>query len=456
MIGTPGPFDCRRKVHLVGAGGIGVSALAQALLHRGHRVSGSDRTESAKIGKLRGMGATMLVGHKKENVPLDTELLVATAAAQPGNPEIRVAEERGIRVLKYAEALGALMGGEYGLAVAGCHGKTTTTGLLTTVMVRGNMDPTMVLGGDSESLGGNFRPGGGRFFVAEACEFDRSFLSLTPTAALVTNIDLDHLDYYRDLDEIAGAFQDFARLLPEHGFLAVLNEDERIFNAEGIRARVETFGLGDNADWVATDVNHRDGFTRFRVRHHGRDMGSFELRLRGLHNVLNSMGVLALAHFLEIDFDEAVRPALREYGGVDRRMQTRYEGNNVIVLDDYAHHPSEVAAVLSALREEYTGRRIVAVLQPHQASRTRRNLGAFAEALKLADRVFVPDIFFARDSEQERASVHAVDLVRAANNRGVHATYVSRLEDVAPAVLREGARCQAHRSWCPPGFRAEG
>ena len=437
MIAIPGLFERPRRVHLVGAGGVGMSSLAQALLHAGHRVTGSDRSESHRTRLLRRLGARIVLGHSAENLPDDTEVLVVTAAVDAANPEVAAALARGVRIVKYARALGELMAREYGVAVAGCHGKTTTTGLLTDVLVHGELDPSMVLGGDSESLGGNYRPGGGRYFVAEACEFDRSFLNLRPTAAVVTNIDADHLDYYKDVDEIAGAFHDFARLLPEDGFLATLNEHERVFRREGVVCRVETFGRRGNADWVATEWRRTDGITYFNVRHRGEPLGVFELHLPGLHNICNSLGVLAVAHHLRIDFDLHVRPALLEYRGVDRRMQPRYEGHGVLVLDDYAHHPREIAAVLTTLRDEHRGRRIVVVFQPHQASRTRTHLSEFAEALQLADRVFVADIFLARDSEADRRAVHALDLVRTAANRGVDVTYVQRLEDVAPAILTE-------------------
>jgi len=421
----------------VGAGGIGVSALAQALLHEGHLVSGSDAREGARINKLRDLGASVSVGHTAANLPADVDVVVASAACPAENPELSAARERGVAVIKYAEALGDLMAGQHGIAVAGCHGKTTTTGLLTTVLVHGGLDPTMVLGGDAAPLGGNFRPGGGRYFVAEACEFDRSFLNLRPTTGIVTNIDVDHLDYYRDLDEIAGAFQDFARLLPEDGYLAVLNEHEALFRDDAVRCDVETFGLRGNADWIATEWKRVEDITYFAVTHKGCYEGVFELRLNGLHNVLNCLGVLAVSKRLGLDFDVSVRPSLRTYRGVDRRMQTRYAGAGVVVLDDYAHHPNEVAAVLSSLREENAGRRIIAVLQPHQASRCRLNLRAFAEALKAADRVFIPDIYYARDSERDRRSVHALDLVRTAANRGVDVSYVESLAEVAPAVLQE-------------------
>jgi UDP-N-acetylmuramate--alanine ligase len=437
MIGRPGPLDRRRAVHLVGAGGVGMSSLAQALLHEGHRVSGSDAKDSPKIRELARLGAEIRVGHAAANVPPDCDLLVVTAAVDARNPEIAAALARGIEIVKYARALGELMARRHGVAIAGCHGKTTTTGLMTAVLVRAGLDPTMVVGGDARGLGGNFRAGRGPHLVAEACEFDRSFLSLRPRAAVVTNIDRDHLDYYRDLEDIQDAFRDFARLLPHDGFLATLNEHERIFRAEGVLCDVETFGLRGNADWVASDWKRIDGVTYFEAAHRGESLGVFELRLAGLHNVCNSLAVLAVARRFELDFDEAVRPALLEYRGVDRRMQVRYEGHGVLVLDDYAHHPREIAAVLTALRDEHPGRRIVVVFQPHQASRTRTHLLEFAAALELADRVFVPDIFLARDSDADRAAVHALDLVRTAANRGVQVTYVERLDEAAQSILDE-------------------
>ncbi len=437
MIAKTRLFDERRTVHLVGLGGIGVSAVAQALIARGHRVSGSDARESERLRRLRYLGAEVHVGHRAENLPEDADVLVVSAAIDTRNAEVAAALARGVRVVKYAQALGELMSTEHGVAVSGTHGKTTTTGLLATVLVRGGLDPTMVLGGDAAPLGGNFRAGAGRYFVAEACEFDRSFLSLSPTSAIVTNIDGDHFDYYRDIEEIEGAFQDFAALIPEDGYLATLNEHERVFDHPRVVCSVETFGLRGNADWVASDWSRSDGVTYFSVRYKGRYEGVFELRMSGLHNLCNSLGVIAVARRLGLDYDDVVRPALLEYRGVDRRMQTRYEGHGVLVLDDFAHHPQEVAAVLSTLRDEYHGRRILAVFQPHQASRTRRLLREFAASLECAHRVFVADIYHARDSEESRGSVHALDLVRTAANRGVDVTYVARLDDVATEILAE-------------------
>lgn len=437
MIGRPGPFDRRRVVHLVGAGGVGMSSLAQALLHGGHVVTGSDAKDSPKLRELERLGAAIRVGHAASNLRPDCDLVVVTAAVDTRNPEVAAAVVRGIEIVKYARALGELMARRHGIAVAGCHGKTTTTGLMTAVLVKAGLDPTMVVGGDARALGGNFRAGKGPHLVAEACEFDRSFLSLRPRTAVVTNIDRDHLDYYRDLEEIHGAFRDFARLIPADGFLATLNEHERVFRADGVVCDLETFGLRGNADWVASDWKRIDGVTYFEVAHRGEPLGFFELRLPGLHNVCNSLAVLATAHRLGLDFDAAVRPAFLEYRGVDRRMQLRYEGHGVLVLDDYAHHPREIAAVLTALRDEHPGRRIVVVFQPHQASRTRTHLREFATALELADRVFVPDIYLARDSEEDRAAVHALDLVRTAANRGVQVTYVERLEEAAQSILDE-------------------
>lgn len=437
MIRSPGLFDRNRRVHLVGAGGVGMSSLGQALLHEGHAVTGSDAADSPRTRLLRERGAVIHVGHAASNLPADCDLLVVTAAVDRRNPEVAAALAAEVPIVKYAQALGELMARKHGVCVAGCHGKTTTTGLLTWLLLRGGLDPSMVIGGDAQFLGNNYLGGRGEHLVAEACEFDRSFHSLSPRTAIVTNVDADHLDYYRDLAEIQVAFQDFARLLPADGYLATLNEHERVFRADGIVCDVETFGLRDNADWVATEWRRTDGVTYFRVRHHDRDLGVFELRLAGLHNVCNALGAIAVASRLGVDLDGVVRPALVEYRGVDRRMTPRYEGHGVLVLDDYAHHPREIAAVLTAVRDEHPSRRVLVVFQPHQASRTRTHLREFAAALELADRVFVPDIYCARDSEEDRRAVHALDLVRTAANRGVDVTYVGNVQDAAAQILRE-------------------
>jgi UDP-N-acetylmuramate--alanine ligase len=424
-------FSRKRKAHFVGIGGSGMSGLAGLLLADGHAVSGSDRQISDRVRDLESRGAVLHEGHACDHVPPETDLVVASAAVPAANPELEEAERRGLPVVKYARALGGLMAARRGICISGCHGKTTTTGMMAHVLSHAHADPSVVLGGDIPVLGGNWRAGQGPYLVAEACEYDRSFLNLHPEIAIVNNIDADHLDYFRDLSEIAGAFVDFARLLPSDGLLVVNNEHTSLFGDDsGVRARVETTGLRSHADWVAVDRRVDRGLTRFRVLRRGEDWGTFGLRVPGLHNTLNALGVLAVTSHIGLDRD-LVHRALLDFPGVDRRISTRFRRGGITVVDDYAHHPTEVQAVLRTLREDPSTRRVLAIFQPHQASRLRMMRRELAASLGGADLVIVPDIFLARDTQEDRERVHSLDLVKTLNNLGADAAY----EPSFPAIV---------------------
>jgi UDP-N-acetylmuramate--alanine ligase len=430
-------FSRTRSVHCIGIGGSGMSGLAGLLLARGHRVSGSDAKGNDAVAELRTRGALFSEGHDAAHVPEHADLVVASAAVPADNPELREAERRGLPVVKYARALGGLMEGLRGIAVAGCHGKTTTTGMMAFVLERCGLDPSVIVGGNLPVLGGNWKHGRSQLLVAEACEYDRSFLNLSPEIAIVNNIDADHLDYYRDLQDISSAFLEFARRLPPSGLLVVNNEQERLFRVDGgVRARVETTGLRNHADWVALDRTTERGLTRFRVLLRGDEWGSFALRVPGLHNTLNALGVVAVASHLGLD-RVAIQDALLDFPGVDRRLQTRYRRGGISVVDDYAHHPAEVQAVLRTLRDDPSTRRIWAVFQPHQASRLRLLRREMAAALGSADRVLVPDVFLARDSDSDRESVHALDLVKTLNNLGSDAVYEPSFPLIVERILAD-------------------
>jgi UDP-N-acetylmuramate--alanine ligase len=414
-----------------------MSGLAALLRAEGHAVSGSDARRCPAFEELAARGVAVAEGHAPGNLPAGADLVVASAAVPADNPEVQEAERRGLPVVKYARALGGLMAGRRGIAVAGCHGKTTTTGMLAFVMERCGLDPSVVLGGSLPVFGGNWKHGEGTFLVAEACEYDRSFLNLSPEIAVVNNIDSDHLDYYRDLRDISGAFLEFARLLPGHGLLVTNNEHEGLFRGDpGVKARVETTGLRAHADWTAVDRRPDRGLTKFRVLRGGAEWGSYALRVPGLHNTLNALGVVAVATHLGLD-REGVQGALREFPGVDRRLTVRYRRGGIAVVDDYAHHPTEVQAVLRTLREDPSTRRILAVFQPHQASRLRILRREMAAALGGADRVLVPDVYFARDTEEDRRTVHSLDLVKTLNNLGADAAYEPSFPAIVERILAD-------------------
>lgn len=430
-------FAKRRIVHLVGIGGTGMSGLAALLHAEGHSVSGSDMKRGPSSEELAARGISVVEGHVAENLPADADLVVTSAAVPADNPEVQEADRRGLPVVKYAKALGGLMAGRRGIAVSGCHGKTTTTGMAAFVLERCGLDPSVVLGGSLPMFGGNWKHGKGEYLVAEACEYDRSFLNLTPEIAIVNNIDADHLDYFRDLQDISGAFLEFARLLPAHGLLVVNNEHDGLFKRDGgLKARVETTGLRNHADWVATDRRTERGLTKFRVQRRGEDWGTFCLRIPGLHNALNALGVVAVACHLGLD-RESVQKALSDFPGVDRRLTVRYRRGGISVVDDYAHHPTEIQAVLRTLREDPATRRVIAVFQPHQASRLRILRREMAAALGGADRVLVPDVFFARDNAEDREHVNSVDLVKTLNNLGADAVYEPSFPAIVERVLAD-------------------
>ncbi len=430
----------RAAIHFIGIGGIGVSAIAKVFHRDGHAVTGSDLDRSPVTDELLRLGIEVILGHRPGNVPPGAALVVCSAAIKPGHVELDAARRLGIPVLKYAQVLGRLMAERRGIAVAGTHGKTTTTAMIAHVLVHAGLDPTMVVGGSIPSLGGTSRVGRGELMVAEACEYDRSFLNLRPTFAVVTNIEEDHLDYYRDLAEIRDAFRCFAGLVPPRGRIFVCAEDPGAVAAvSGLGAAVETYGIdAPEATWRADDLDLARGLPRFRLVHEDLDAGRVELRVPGRHNVLNALAAIAVAHAAGVPIKVAAR-AIATFPGVNRRFQVLGQIGGAAVIDDYAHHPTEVRAVLRAARQRFPGARRIAVFQPHQHSRTRHHLADFAAALAEADEVVVPDIFFSRDSEADRAAVSARDLVQALERRGVAARHIPGFEAIA-AHVRQSAR----------------
>jgi len=428
-------FGQPRQVHLVGIGGSGMSGIAATLAAQGHRVTGSDLADSEPVRSLRAGGIPVAIGHDAGNVPAEADLVVISAAVRDGNAELAEAKRRGLPVMKYAEALGALMAERRGIAVAGAHGKTTTTGLLAFVLTRLGADPTFVVGGRVGPLGGSSGVGEGPFLVAEACEYDRSFHHLHPEIAIVTNIDEDHLDYYSGIAEITEAFRVFARHLPPHGKLITLNELSDVFGPDsGVKCPVEFVGLSAYAEWVATDWEMNPRYTRFTAARRGEEVARVTLRVPGFHNVLSSLMVMAVADHLSYPPADAAR-AIGEFSGVARRLELKFRRAGVTVMDDYAHHPAEIRASLSSIRGMYPGSRIWCVFQPHQASRTRFLIREFAAALADADRVIVPNIFFARDSEEERRRISSFDLVKKVMNLGANASYLPDFDEIVARLL---------------------
>jgi UDP-N-acetylmuramate--alanine ligase len=387
-------FKRIRHIHFVGIGGIGMSGIAEVLLNLGYRVSGSDQKESDTTERLRRLGGEIGIGHKAANVGTP-HVVVISSAVKDDNVEVVAAREKQIPVIPRAEMLAELMRLKYGVAVAGAHGKTTTTSLVATLLAAGGIDPTVVIGGKLNSLGTNAKLGQGEFLVAEADESDGSFLMLSPAVAVVTNIDAEHLDYYKDLDAIKAAFLAFINKVPFYG-LAVLCLDQPHIQAliPSIRKRFQTYGLSTQADYQARDISLRPFGSTFRVMHRARDLGLFELSVPGVHNISNCLAAVVVARELDIDV-ETIRKALGSFAGVQRRFQLKGEACGVTVVDDYGHHPTEVRATLAAASIAGRERRVVAVFQPHRYTRTLHLLEEFCTAFNQADKLIVMDIYAA-------------------------------------------------------------
>ncbi len=424
------------RVHMVGIGGSGMCGLAALLLRRGACVTGTERTSSDVVLRLGASGARILLSQTAESVPADAELLVASAAVPQTHPEITEARRRGIPVMKYAEFLGLVMSRHEGIAIAGTHGKSTTTAWTTFILRKAGLDPSFVIGAESAQLGGGSGAGDGRHFVAESCEFDRSFLNLQPKYAAVLNIEEDHLDYYRDLDDINQAFTDFVKLPPAEDGLVVLNGEDANCRkiAAAIAAQVETFGLSEGVTWRAVDLNLCDGRYSFHVESDGVSLGPVTLGLAGRHNVMNALAVCALATRCGVPWAK-LREGLAEFSGARRRLELRGCERGITVCDDYAHHPTEIRATLRAAREKYNPKRLWCVFQPHQHSRTRFLLEDFARSFEQADRVIVPSIYFVRDSERERDLVCAEDLVERIRASGIEAAYTPDFSAIVSTLI---------------------
>jgi len=393
------------RIHFVGIGGIGMSALAKILLEQGHQVSGSDLKLSPLTDQLARLGVRVFEGHRPEHVA-GADLIVVTSAAREDNPEIVAGRAQGIPVIKGSEMLGRMMEGKMGICVAGTHGKTTTTAMIAKLLADAGYDPSFVVGGEVLDLGTNGRLGSGPHFVAEADEYDRRFLELSPHIAVITNIEADHLDYYGTFEALVKAFRAFVNRVPQEGAVVACWDDPQARRlAKALRQgnegapRVVTYGVERSGQWWATDIALNDqGGHDFVAWYLGRRAGSFRLIVPGRHNVGNALATLAVAHLLNVSLEQAGR-SLAGYTGTRRRFEVKGEARAVTVVDDYAHHPTEIRVALAAARERFPGRRLWVVFQPHTYSRTKHLLREFAQALALADHVVVTEVYAAREHD---------------------------------------------------------
>lgn len=429
------PYAAKR-IHLIGIGGSGMCGLAGVLLRCGAIVSGSDRAAFKAQSRLEELGATIFLGQAPINIPSDCNLVVASAAVKSDNPEYAEAVRRGLPLMTYAQMLGEVMKLRTGIAVSGTHGKSTTTALTAFILRNAKSDPTFVVGAEVGQLDGSSGVGDGPHFVVEACEYDRSFLNLAPKFAAILNIEEDHLDYFSGIDDIAGAFADFAGLVPSDGVIIANGEDAVVAKAvRSCRAPVETFGVMPGVYWRAANIEETQGCYRFDIMRGG----EFFLRasmdnLPGRHQVTNATVATALAAHAGVSAEQ-IAAALPRFSGADRRLTRRGEVGGILLLDDYGHHPTEIQVTLRAVREHYAARKLWVVFQPHQHSRTRFLLNDFARSFGLADHLLVPDIYFVRDTAADKAMVSSSHLVERVRANGGDALYLPRHEDIVEHVV---------------------
>ena len=386
-----------KKIHCIGIGGIGLSAIAEILLSRGYEVSGSDMKESAETARLASKGARVFIGHRAENAD-EADLLVFSAAVGHDNPEMKRAEERGIPILSRAQMLGLLMQEyENSIAVSGTHGKTTTTSMVSLILDRAKLEPTILVGGNLAEIGGNVKVGHSRYFITEACEYMDSFLSLKPKIEIILNIDSDHLDYFKDIDHIVSSFDKFAQLVPASG--TIIAYDANPFVNQVIRDldNVVTFGLSENCDYYAANIQfNEEGMPAFDVCHDGQLLSRVQLAVPGEHNILNALAAFTCACALGVE-PQLTKETLERYHGTQRRFDiVGTTAKGVKIVDDYAHHPTEIKATLSA-SENVPHNKLWCIFQPHTYTRTIALFNEFAEAFEKADKLILAEIYAARE-----------------------------------------------------------
>ena len=422
-----------QHLHFVGIGGIGMSGIAEVLLNLGYKISGSDLKLSPTTDRLASLGARIYEGHSAANVA-GAKAIVVTSALDAANPEVQEARRSQIPVIPRGELLAELMRLKYGIAIAGSHGKTTTTSMTATVLNAGGLDPTVVVGGKAASMGGsNARVGQSEFLVVESDESDGSFLKLSPILAVVTNVDREHLDHYASITEIRAAFLEFIQKVPFYGAAILCLDDENIQQLlPAVNRRVITYGQSQQASLQIADIDCGAFESRFSVRARGRDLGIFHLRVPGVHNVLNATAAIAVGLELDVRL-ESIRDAIASYAGVDRRFQMRGQARGITVIDDYGHHPTEIRATLAAA-QLCKFQRVLAVFQPHRYTRTQHLMDEFAKSFHQADVVFVLDIYAASEAPIEGISGRSLaDRIRDFGHRCVQ--YTGTFDQTVSAVL---------------------
>ncbi|MEN6334369.1 MAG: UDP-N-acetylmuramate--L-alanine ligase [Phycisphaerales bacterium] len=451
------------RYHFIGAGGVGMSGLARILIGKKAIVTGSDQNNGAVTSRLNAMGAHIYTGHKAENLDPATEVVVISAAIKESNPELQLARRRGCRVFKYAQFLGELMDHFEGVAISGTHGKSTTTGWLVYTLKQIGVDPNFVVGAEVLQLDGSSGCGDTDLFVVEACEYDRSFHNFKPSVGCILNIERDHLDCYKDEADIVDSFHQFAKNIRPGGVLVANGEDPNVRKVLQLmkdngsliieepsassasnhpssiihHQSVVTFGLDPRCNISARNVQQKGGFYHFDVYQDGKLLGPTRISLPGMHNVRNSLAVIAMALSIGpaaerscVPWSEQILEALDGFKGMDRRLMLKEQHGGISVLDDYAHHPTEIRASLAAIRERYQPRRLWCVFQAHQYSRTQALLDEFAHSFAQADKVIIPEIYFARDSQASCDAVNAGILAERIRATGADVQHIATFDAV--------------------------
>jgi len=422
-----------KHVHSVGIGGIGMSGIAEVLVNLGYNVGGSDVQPSETTARLQKIGARIVIGHAAENIG-NADVVVTSTAVKENNPEVVEAHRKNIPVIPRAEMLAELLKMKFSVAVSGSHGKTTTTSMISTVLAQGDLDPTMVIGGKLASIGSNARLGDGEIIVAEADESDGSFLKLSPTIAVITNIDREHLDYYPGIVEIKDAFLTFANIVPFYGCTVVCNDDIHVREIiPSIKRRMITYGIENSADYSAENIKFSKRKTCYTLLYRGEKLGKIELIVPGLFNVYNSLAAIAVARELNLDF-ATIREGLKSFSGVQRRLEIKGRVGDITVVDDYGHHPTEIKATLAAMRQIWKDRLIV-VFQPHRFTRTRALFEEFTKAFSDVDVLVLNDIYPA--SEEPIAGINSEALCEAIRKAGQkNVAYIPSAEATVEYLLK--------------------
>ncbi len=468
---TAYPFDLtpERDLYFIGIGGIGMSSVAGLLKNRGYGISGSDMFANSVTTHLEHLGVKIDFKQNGQSIDNKTDLIVTSAAIPESNLDLVKARKLGIKIIKYSQLLGMLMKDKKGIAISGTHGKTTTTAMVSSILRSAGLDPSCVIGGESPVFNGNYCSGKSDLFVTEACEYDRTFLNLVPQIAVITNIDEDHLDCYKDINELQGAFAEFASSINPGGLLVINKKDYNLLkDFDGIKCRVETFAVEnddelsvnsankrprfkvnrvtkavcthemalDTPTWRAERSVFKDGWTSFNVFYNGDFFGDFTISKPGIHNVMNALASIAIGNYLGVQKD-VIKDSLAAFNGVDRRFQLLGTVNDITIIDDYAHHPTAIRATLRAARERYPDKRVWCLFQPHQYSRTKQLMDRFVKSFQDADKVILSEIYAARDSDEHISAVSSADVVARIKALDVDVDLISAHSQIVERLSEE-------------------